>query len=69
MLPDTVLYSCYIDDLIFIVDERMGSLDSFLEYLNRNYMNLHFTGHVDKHRMSFPDVSLNAEDNGVSTDL
>lgn len=41
---DTIFYSRYIDDLLFIYSEPHVDMEQWLDYMNDNVLNLRFTG-------------------------
>lgn len=52
-------FHCYIDELIFICTNDVGSLNEWLLYLDDNRLNLKFTGTMDYKQIEFLDVVLN----------
>lgn len=63
------MFKRYIDDLIFIMDNRFGTLENFLKYLNDNDRNLQFTGQSNNTDICFLNVHLCGHDSGVQTSL
>lgn len=53
-----MFYCYYIDDLLFICSGGLGTLESLLDYLNGNHLNVKCTGQINYEPVSFLDVTL-----------
>lgn len=66
---DTLFYCRYIDDLLFVVSEKAGSLDEWLTYLNDNDLNLKFTGNSSFTSINYLDIHLEGKNGKVTTNI
>ncbi|CAJ0927117.1 unnamed protein product [Ranitomeya imitator] len=65
-----VSWSRYIDDVLFIWQGSEVSLDSFLNRLNDNHLNINLTWKYSKEKVEFLDVALVKDGRGfISTDV